>query len=213
MSISYKTILKTASAETLNQGSKFIAFVTPISSVDEAKKFIIDLRKEHPYATHICYAYRIVDTTGKTIRSRSSDDREPAGTAGKPMHETLSSNGICNVLACVVRYFGGTLLGANNLLRAYVNATQNAINNAKIVEKTFSEVIDFFFNYNEVSIVENFFKNSGIKVLDYDFAEDVIISCAIPDKKQEVIIEKLQELLKREVEFETKGKDFVWWAK
>lgn len=209
MSISYKTITKTASAETLNGGSKFIAFVSPISSVDDAKKFILTLRKEHPYATHICYAYRIVDTTGKTIRARSSDDREPAGTAGKPMHETLSSNGICNVIACVVRYFGGTLLGASNLLRAYVTATQNAINNAKIVEKTFSEMLDFYINYNEVSVVENFFRNNNIKILDNDFAEDVIITCAVPDKKQTEIIEKLQELLSREVEFETKGKDFV----
>lgn len=105
--------------------SKFIGLFYEINNVDEAKEIIEKLKAEHKKARHIPYAYKVLSTAKKC------DDKEPANTAGLPLYNLLEMKKLNNVLIAVVRYFGGTKLGASNLLRAYVDAANNAINNAK----------------------------------------------------------------------------------
>ena len=101
--------------------SKFMGYYYQIENEDEAKKILNDLRVEHKKARHIPYAYKVSNT------ARKSDDKEPSNTAGLPLYNLLEMRNLDNVLIAVVRYFGGTKLGASNLLRAYLDTAKEAI--------------------------------------------------------------------------------------
>ena len=101
--------------------SKFIAYYYQLDDIEEVKLILENLRKEHKKARHIVYAYRFGNTAGK------SDDKEPSGTAGLPLYNLLEKNNLDNSLLAVVRYFGGTKLGAGPLARAYNKAGSLAI--------------------------------------------------------------------------------------
>ncbi|MDY4849119.1 MAG: YigZ family protein [Bacilli bacterium] len=104
--------------------SKFIAFLFPINSPEDFKKVLANIQKEHSKARHIVYAYRIDQKT------KSCDDREPKGTAGRPLLELLLKKDLNKVAVVVVRYFGGTLLGAGRLLRTYVQSGVSVLTKA-----------------------------------------------------------------------------------
>ncbi len=106
--------------------SKFIAILMPLDNPDDFKKELAKIQKEHSKARHIVYAYRV---DGKT---KSCDDREPKGTAGRPLLELLMKKDLNRVALIVVRYFGGTLLGAGRLLRTYVQSGVNVLKVAGI---------------------------------------------------------------------------------
>ena len=108
--------------------SKFTAFVFPVSQVDDFKTRLEQIRKANPKAKHIVYAYRI------GMNSKSTDDREPKGTAGRPLLELLMKKNLNNTGIIVVRYYGGTQLGASRLLRTYVSSAVEAINKAELVQ-------------------------------------------------------------------------------
>lgn len=102
--------------------SKFYGYLYNVNSVKDVAKILEDLKKEHKKATHICYAYKIVD--GVEI-IKFSDDGEPSGTAGRPMLNVIEKKNLKNVLICVVRYFGGIKLGAGGLVRAYTKCASS----------------------------------------------------------------------------------------
>ncbi|HSN09075.1 MAG TPA: YigZ family protein, partial [Hanamia sp.] len=104
----YFTIETTAVAEFKDRGSKFLAYSFPVKNINDFKKHLQNLKKEHPKAVHHCFAYRI-GTDGNVFRT--SDDGEPSGTAGKPILGQIDSKNLTDILIVVVRYFGGTLLG------------------------------------------------------------------------------------------------------
>ena len=107
--------------------SKFIAYLVPLSNEEDFKPLLASLRKEHKKARHVVYAYRV------GMKSKSSDDGEPKGTAGHPLLEFLYKKDINNVALLVVRYFGGTKLGASRLLRTYLQAGIDVINKSDLV--------------------------------------------------------------------------------
>ena len=123
-----KTINEEVRREIVVDKSRFIAVLMRVDNVDLVNDILKNLRTEYRGARHYCYAY-IVDE-----KMRFSDDGEPSGTAGKPLLNLLEKNELNHVLIVVVRYFGGVLLGAGRLLRTYVNAGIEAINNATIIE-------------------------------------------------------------------------------
>ena len=102
--------------------SKFYGYLYNVNSANDVAKILEDLKKEHKKATHICYAYKIVD--GVEI-IKFSDDGEPSGTAGRPMLNVIEKKNLKNVLICVVRYFGGIKLGAGGLVRAYTKCASS----------------------------------------------------------------------------------------
>lgn len=108
--------------------SKFIAVLLPLDNDEIVKQIIKDFKKEHKKAKHVVYAYRVGN------KYKSNDDGEPSGTAGRPLLELLMKKDLNNVLLVVIRYFGGTLLGASRLLRTYVSSGVSVINKAKLVE-------------------------------------------------------------------------------
>ena len=107
--------------------SKFIAYLLPLHSEEDFKPLLNNLHKEHKKARHIVYAYRV------KMKSKSSDDGEPKGTAGHPLLELLYKKDINDVALLVVRYFGGTKLGASRLLRTYLQAGIDVINTSELI--------------------------------------------------------------------------------
>ena len=124
-----KTITQTYQSNLEVMKSKFISILMPLENPDDFKQILRNLQKEHSKAKHIVYAYKVGNKT------KSCDDREPKGTAGRPLLELLLKKELDNVALIVVRYFGGTLLGAGRLLRTYVQAGVNVVNQAEIVER------------------------------------------------------------------------------
>ncbi len=126
MAVERLTVAGEASHEDVVDGSRFIARVWPVGSVDEAEARIAAVRAEHPDATHNCWAYKVGDDL------RFSDDGEPGGTAGRPMLEVMLKRGLDGCAAVVTRYFGGKKLGAGGLVRAYGAAVARALDAAGV---------------------------------------------------------------------------------
>ena len=126
MAVERLTVAGEATHEDLVEGSRFIARVWPVGSVDEAEARIAGVRAEHPDATHNCWAYKVGDDL------RFSDDGEPGGTAGRPMLEVMLKRGLDGCAAVVTRYFGGKKLGAGGLVRAYGAAVARALDAAGV---------------------------------------------------------------------------------
>ena len=102
--------------------SKFYGILLPLNNVDDFKSLLAEIKKEHPKAKHVVYAYRV------GMASKSNDDQEPKGTAGRPLLELLHKKDLNNCVIFVARYFGGTKLGASRLLRTYLQAGIEAVN-------------------------------------------------------------------------------------
>lgn len=144
------------------KNSKFITILVKINTNNDVPKVLEKIKKEYPNANHYCYAY-IVDNYKKC-----SDDGEPAKTAGTPILNILDSNNLTNILAVVVRYFGGTLLGVGGLTRAYSKSTKEALKTANIMELIEGINIDIYFKYEYEQEINYLIKNENIIKKDYN---------------------------------------------
>ncbi|MEW6624877.1 MAG: YigZ family protein [Bacillota bacterium] len=116
---SYLTVKQDAKSELIIKKSKFIAHVAPVSTVEQAESFIAEIKAQHREATHNVYAFAVGDNGAF---KKASDDGEPSGTAGRPVLDVINNKGLQDVAVVVTRYFGGKLLGAGGLIRAYSQA-------------------------------------------------------------------------------------------
>lgn len=124
-----KTIKEEITSELIIKNSKFITLLLKIKTKDEITTILQDIKEKYPKATHYCYAYKL----GQNIK-KSSDDKEPSGTAGTPMLNILEKEDITNIIAITIRYFGGIKLGAGGLIRAYSKSVKEALNKANKIE-------------------------------------------------------------------------------
>ena len=169
-----------------DKGSRFYSFVFPVSSVDDAKKKLDEYRKKYHDARHVCYAY-VVGKTDEDCVTRSSDDGEPSGTAGKPMLTQLVSNGLHDVMAVVVRYFGGVLLGTGGLVVAYRSAMEDALHNARIVEKTVEDEITVEFEYEKMNSIMKVVKDNSLKIVSQQFDLKCSVTVLVPKSKTPMV--------------------------
>ncbi|MDR1740006.1 MAG: YigZ family protein [Bacteroidales bacterium] len=153
----YRTIANPVEGIYKDKGSKFLAFAFPVSDKHQAEEYVAGLRKKYFDARHHCYAYRIGEN-----EFRINDDGEPSGTAGKPIYGQILSQDITNILIVVVRYFGGTLLGTSGLIKAYKNATADALQNASIIECVRTSTLTINFPYEKTSAVMKILKDNDI---------------------------------------------------
>ena len=169
------------------KGSKFIGYAYPILTHDDINVFIEDLKKEHPKARHHCFAWRLgIDKN----QFRASDDGEPSGTAGKPILGQIDSKELTNVLIVVVRYFGGTLLGASGLITAYRASAKDALDNAKIITRIISAYYLLKFEYPIMNQLMEKLKKDNIQMIEKIFDEHCSIKISV--KESEVF--KLDQL-------------------
>jgi uncharacterized YigZ family protein len=192
----YQTIEKASIAEFKNRGSRFIAYAFTISSVDDFKKRLKELKEEHPKAVHHCFAYRI-GNDGNNFRS--SDDGEPLGSAGRPILGQIDSKGVTNTAVIVVRYFGGTLLGVPGLINAYKTATSSALQSSSIVKKPILVNYRLQFDYTILNNVMKILKKYDCIVLKQDLQLFCMIEVAIPRSELEPCLLHLKSLKSMEL--------------
>jgi uncharacterized YigZ family protein len=190
----YRTVAEPVEGFFKDKGSKFISFVFPISSENEAKSHLLELREIHPKANHHVYAYRLgMDR----MQYRLSDDGEPSGSSGRPILNTLYSKEITNVLVVVVRYFGGTLLGTPGLINAYRSATEDALENAEIVVKHLFNLYKLSFSYVQMNDVMRIVKELELPVSEQLFEMDCSLVVEVRTTLLERFmtrVEKVEEL-------------------
>lgn len=174
----YLTLKKEAEAEFTEKRSRFIGYCKPVATEQEAIDFINQIRQKHRDARHNVYAY-IVNDNGN-LSQRYSDDGEPQGTGGMPVLDVLAKKGITNACIVVTRYFGGILLGAPGLVRAYGKAASRAIEEAGILEVIKCHEIVVTMPYNLYDKVNNYFQKRELAAKDSQFGEDVTIKFDVP---------------------------------
>ena len=151
----YTTVLGASEAEFTEKKSRFIGRCFPVETEDEAFAVIADVKKRHWDATHNCYAF-IVGENGLT--QRFSDDGEPSGTAGMPILDVIKQKGLTNTLIVVTRYFGGILLGAGGLVRAYSKAAASAVDCADMVRVETAAVMTVEIDYSRYGSLEGYIR-------------------------------------------------------
>ena len=186
-----KSIYAGGVGEIEEKKSRFIAHVEPVTSEEEALKFIASMKKQYYDARHNCYAFVIGDN-GEL--SRCSDDGEPSGTAGRPILEVLTGEGITNVVCVVTRYFGGTLLGTGGLVRAYQASTKEGLNNSVIIDKTPGIMLSISCDYGEVGRLQYHFANKSIRVVSSDYGAQVVFKIVVELPAYESTKKDLTEL-------------------
>ena len=195
----YLTIEKPCDGIFRDRGSKFMAYAYPIKSEQDIKEILASLKKEHPKANHHCWAIR-----WGTDRSvfRLNDDGEPSGTAGRPILNILLSRNLTNIAVVVIRYFGGTLLGVPGLINAYKSATEQALNEALIVEKTLNDVYSLKFDYLQMNEVMKIIKDDYLEILQQQFDNDCSIQLSIRKTQVNQSVAKLQKLSSVKVKYD-----------
>lgn len=177
MTDSYLTVESKSSCEIKVERSRFIATAIPVSARQRAESEYEMIRRQFYSATHNCFAYQIGMGTGAEFRY--SDDGEPNGTAGRPIHDTILSRKITNVLIVVTRYFGGIKLGTGGLARAYRQAAEQALNEADIIEKLIMQPFKITFRHEFTSTVMKALSDFELRTIDTIYGEDVTLLSAI----------------------------------
>jgi uncharacterized YigZ family protein len=180
----YRTIFSTSEGNYSDKGSRFLAFVFPCESEKEVKEIIQKLRQEHPKAVHVCSAFRL--GTDKKLY-RSSDDGEPAHSAGPPIMGQIEAFDLTNVLIAVVRYYGGVNLGVGGLIKAYRTATQEALNKANIIEKEVMQSFTLTCDYASLSAALRFVKSHG-NLVEQTLENTCVLVFEVPIKNKENVL-------------------------
>lgn len=187
----YNTISTPSQTEFKDRGSRFIAYVFPIASVDDFKKRLKDLKEEHPKAAHHCFAYRI-GWDGNNFRS--TDDGEPSGSAGKPILGQIDSRNITNVAVVVVRYFGGTLLGVPGLINAYKTSASLALQLTPITEKPILVQYVLEFDYTLMNDVMTFIKRYGAVIIENEAQLFCRLLVGVPKAEEQVFMDRITDI-------------------
>ncbi|WP_346318557.1 YigZ family protein [Chitinophaga sp. YIM B06452] len=192
----YYTIEKKAVAEFKDRGSKFLAFAYPVKTPEQVKECLQEVKKEHPKATHHCYAYRL-GTDG--LQYRAVDDGEPSGSAGKPILGQIDSKQLTDVLVVVVRYFGGTLLGVPGLINAYKMSCALVLQLIPAVQKNVEARYQLVFDYTILNDVMMVVKQNNCTVLTQDIQLFCAMEIGIPKASLDLCLLRLKDIYNLEV--------------
>ncbi len=192
MADTYKTVSKEVCEGFYSEKrSKFLAFVHHVDSVDEAMAIVKKYRKKYYDARHCCYAYVLGSDRADF---RANDDGEPSSTAGKPILGQLNRLELTDVLAVVIRYYGGVNLGTGGLIVAYRTATEDALSKAVIEEKFVEERITYRFTYPMINAVMRVVKETGARIVSQSFDNDCEIVLSIRQSLAEGLQARLDKL-------------------
>ncbi len=187
----YKTILNTAEAEFEEKKSRFIANVRPVTCEEEALKFIEALRSKYWNASHNVYAYSI---NNGTLIQRYSDDGEPSGTAGVPTLEVIKRMGLQDAVVVVTRYFGGTLLGASGLIRAYSKSASMGLEAAEIVTRKLCYNLNIIIEYTIFGRLQNMLISNNNIIKEIRYEQDVELCVLIEVGNEEKLMKDIVEV-------------------
>ncbi len=196
MDSSYKTPLGYGETLVIEKKSKFIGYCDRVETEQQASDFIAKIKSKHKDATHNCSAFYLKNGG----ISRCSDDGEPSGTAGVPILEVLRKSETLNGVIVVTRYFGGILLGAGGLVRAYSETASQALKASGISVIRLCSTVEFSVDYNYYERVCRIIEAIGGKTLNADFAVDVTIKAVFLSEDVERFTKELSELLQKKIE-------------
>ena len=192
----YYTIQQPVTAEHKDRGSRFLAHAFAIQNANEAKEKLQQAKKDHPKASHHCFAYRL-GRDGNNFRA--SDDGEPSGTAGKPILGQIDSRQLVNVMVVVVRYFGGTLLGVPGLINAYRTAASLVLQLTPTVKKQVMSRYRLSFDYTLLNEVMMIIKSCDCEIEEQEQSMFCSLVAAIPNVHLEVALERFGHLMNLEI--------------
>ena len=204
----YKTIAGRCEARFIEKKSEFIGYLAPVSTEEEAVKFVAEIRAMHPKARHNCYAYILRENN----TARHSDDGEPQGTAGAPIYEVLRKEGLTDIACVVTRYFGGILLGAGGLTRAYAKGAKDAVNAAEIKLMCGAVLVEISLDYALYGRLAAIFAELGARVFSEDFSEQVTVCVHVRAELSEQLRNRLVDACNGKVSVEEKEKSWVDFA-
>ena len=168
-----------AEAEIEVKKSRFISIAIPARTLEEVKEAVALVRSEHPDATHVVHA-AVVGKAG-TIYS-SSDDKEPKNTAGRPALEVVKGSGITDIAVCIVRYFGGTLLGTGGLVKAYGDSAKEVLKKVRTEELISRVSFSMTLPYPSYTLIKRLIEETEASIDSEDFAMEITISGLVPEK-------------------------------
>jgi uncharacterized YigZ family protein len=183
----YKTIsFPTEEVLFKDKNSKFFGYAFPVTTEEEIKTHLDNLRKQHHGAVHFCYAFQI--GTDKIIY-RTNDDGEPSNSAGAPIYGQIQSFDVTNILIVVVRFFGGVKLGVGGLITAYKITAQMALEAAEIIEKTINIHYFISFDYKNMNKVMRIIKEKNLEIISQKMELNCEIEIATRKKNADSIFE------------------------
>lgn len=186
----YKTVKQNAEAEMTEKKSRFIGYCRPIKTQEEAISFINEIRTMHRQATHNVYAYVLRENN----IMRYSDDGEPAGTAGVPVLEVIKKEGLTDVAVVVTRYFGGVLLGAGGLVRAYGKSAKLGIDAAVRIEKIYCNLYIIRCDYSTYGKLEYAINTEGYILKDCAFENDVCLTVGVKQGQENAFLKTVADI-------------------
>lgn len=186
---SYKTVKNKSCDEFTEKRSRFIGYVCPVKTVEEATNFINEIKQKHWDAKHNVYAYILKDGNIK----KYSDDGEPQGTAGVPVLDVLEKSGVTDVCVVVTRYFGGVLLGGGGLVRAYSHSAKIALEAGEIITMALCSVLSVECDYSFYGRLSTLILNCGGTVQSTDFSEKTAITFCVNQEYEDNIKNKIFE--------------------
>ena len=206
MSVSgvFTTVRCESQIEYEEKRSIFISRARRVDSEEEALEFIAAIKKQHRDATHNVFAYHI----NKGVIARYSDDGEPQGTSGMPTLEAIRKKGVDNVCVVTTRYFGGILLGAGGLVRAYSHAAALAIDEAQIITYEPYDEYELVCSYSEYQKYNSYFSDIGLVIDSTDFAENVTVRFAVRSNLSGKVEEKIVEIGNARSKLEKRGERY-----
>lgn len=188
--MSYLTSDQATSIELEEKRSRFICYLQPVTSRRDALAFLADLRSQYPTASHHCWAY-LIGNPKQPQAMACSDDGEPSGTAGKPMLQVLQYRGIGDVIAVVIRYFGGVRLGAGGLVRAYSSAVQQATQQLNLITKVPYCKLQLSCNYPCEAIIRHLLESVNGRIAQQYYSDSVLLDIELPANKKADFVARL----------------------
>ena len=208
MSASYRTLRRTSSDEFIINKSRFIGYAAPCTTEEEALAFLQSIRTRHKDATHNCYAYAIGRNMGVM---RYSDDGEPGGTAGLPMMEVIKNQGVTDCCVVVTRYFGGVLLGAGGLVRAYTQGCVVALKAAQVVVMEPSRQYLCEVAYPLWDRVQHALRSLPVQLMGSEFTTAVAFTLLVREKDAEDVLQTLTQLTDARFEYLLEEESWQAW--
>lgn len=199
MKDTYNTILKpTEEVLFKDKNSKFFGYAFPVSSEEEIKTLLEQVKKEHHAARHWCYAYQL-GTEEPNIQFRANDDGEPNNSAGMPIYGQIQSFEVTNILIIAVRYFGGVKLGVGGLINAYKTTAQMALEVADIVTRTINKLFLIHCDYKNINTVMRIIKEKNLDVTNQKMELDCEITISVRLKDAPAIFEQFDHLFEIDI--------------
>ena len=187
----YRTVNAISKGIIKVKSSKFISISIPVDSETDINERLKAIKKEYYDANHHCYAFRL--GFDKQL-FRFSDDREPSGTAGRPIFGQILSNDLTNILVVVVRYFGGTKLGVSGLISAYKNAAAESLKDSDIIVKTVNEIYIIEFEYEAMNDVMKIIKDQEVQIIESVYDQRCSLKISIRKRAANFCLEELNKI-------------------